>query len=426
MIMMEKAYNSVLNKIDVNEVAELALTLGKIESPRGHETEAADYVFNWMRENGFSPFRQRVIGERFNVVGILKGQGEGQTLIFNSHLDTAFGLPEDKWIVGELEPIYYSAYRDETAVYGHGVVNDKGPMAAFLIAAKAIKESGLQLKGDLILTSVIGEIGSTQVDEFQDPTNLGKGLGTRHLVANGVIGDCALVAEATGFSLTWVEAGVIVYKITVKGVGAIYTPYINRPYKLEQNPNAIVKMTKVILALEEWALTYEKNNQYTFEAGTVVPKINIGAIRGGLANRPTVTPAVCSIYVDVRLPPNKNPTEVTIELKNLIKRTGISAEVQTILYRRGYEGKNIQSIVEAVRKAHSLILGKEVGKVSSPITSMWRDINVFNELGIPAVTYGPTSGSGGRNFFIANEDLYKASQVYALTALNICYEGSFR
>ena len=421
---MENEYNNVLEKIDADELAELALALGKIQSPRGHETEAGDFVFNWMNENGFSPFKQKVIGNRFNVVGELRGKGAGQSLIFNSHMDTAFGLPEDKWILGELEPIYYTAFRDKNAIYGHGVVNDKGPMAAFLVAAKAIKNSGVRLKGDLLLTAVIGEIGSAQVDEFQDPSELGKGIGTRHLVTNGIIADNALVAEATGFSMTWVEAGVVFFKITVKGVGGIYTPYLNRPFKLEENPNAIVKMSKVILALDEWALDYENRNKYEFTAGTVVPKVNIGAIRGGLPNRPTVTPAVCSVYVDVRLPPDKDSSAAKLELHNLMKKIGIDAEIQTFLYRRGYEGRNVQALIEAVRKAHRFIFNDEVGKVASPVTSMWRDINIFNEVGIPAVTYGPTAGSGGRIFSVKIEDLYRASQVYALTALNVCNQQS--
>lgn len=329
-------------------------------------------------------------------------------------------MPEDKWILGELNPIYYTAYRKGDALFGHGVVNDKGPMAAFLIAAKAIKDSRVQLEGDLLLTAVIGEIGSAQIDEFQDSRQLGKGIGTRHLVTNGVVADNAIVAEATGFAITWVEAGVVFFKVTVKGVGGIYTPYLDRPFKLEENPNAIVKMSKVILALEDWALEYENKNKYEFAAGTVVPKVNIGAIRGGLPNRPTVTPAVCSVYVDVRLPPDKDPSAVRLELHNLLKKTGINAEIQTFLYRRGYEGKNVQTLVEAVRKAHRFIFNDNVRKVASPVTSMWRDINIFNELGIPAITYGPTAGSGGRIFSVKIGDLYKASQVYALTALNVC------
>ena len=55
---------------------------------------------------------------------------------------------------------------------------------------------------------------------------------------------------------------------------------------------------------------------------------------------------------------------------------------------------------------------------------MWRDVNVFNEVGIPSVCYGPPrqkdpySGAGNRAMKI--DDLVTAAKVYALCALEIC------
>ena len=45
---------------------------------------------------------------------------------------------------------------ENETLYGEGVVNDKGPMAAFLMAAKAVKAAGLPLRGDLLLSAVPG------------------------------------------------------------------------------------------------------------------------------------------------------------------------------------------------------------------------------------------------------------------------------
>ena len=55
---------------------------------------------------------------------------------------------------------------------------------------------------------------------------------------------------------------------------------------------------------------------------------------------------------------------------------------------------------------------------------MWRDLNVFNEVGIPSICYGPPrqreamSGAGNRAMKIA--DLVQATKVYALAALELC------
>jgi desulfoferrodoxin (superoxide reductase-like protein) len=46
---------------------------------------------------------------------------------------------------------------------------------------------------------------------------------------------------------------------------------------------------------------------------------------------------------------------------------------------------------------------------------MWRDTNVFNEMGIPAITYGPK-----RRCPIPVDDMVKAAKVYAMTAFSIC------
>ena len=55
---------------------------------------------------------------------------------------------------------------------------------------------------------------------------------------------------------------------------------------------------------------------------------------------------------------------------------------------------------------------------------MWRDLNVFNEVGIPSVCYGPPrqreAMSGAQNRAMKISDLVAATKVYALTALFLC------
>ncbi|MGH7930328.1 MAG: hypothetical protein ACREQV_21330 [Candidatus Binatia bacterium] len=57
-------------------------------------------------------------------------------------------------------------------------------------------------------------------------------------------------------------------------------------------------------------------------------------------------------------------------------------------------------------------------------TSMWRDLNVFNEVGIPSICYGPPRRrepmSGAQNRAMKIADLVQATKVYALAALMIC------
>ncbi|HET8673528.1 MAG TPA: M20/M25/M40 family metallo-hydrolase, partial [Thermoleophilaceae bacterium] len=197
---------AVLERIDPERIAELALQLANIDSPTGHEEEIASFLVEWLREHGFEPRVVGLLPERPNVMAVLQGTGGGRSLLFNSHMDTAV-WPGDPRIIDPDDPIFHSGWREGDLLHGHGVMNDKGPLAAWLIGVLALKEAGVRLRGDVVLTMVSGEIGNEPVDEFQGLHYSGKDLGARYLAVHGGVADYALVAEATGFNLGWVEAG---------------------------------------------------------------------------------------------------------------------------------------------------------------------------------------------------------------------------
>src|SRR5262249_56318354 len=95
------------------------------------------------------------------------GTRHGRSLVFNSHMDTT--IHKDEWWTTRraADPVFHSAWREGDVLVGNGICNDKGPMATWLLAAKAIKDSAVKLKGDLLLMAVVGEIGVGPVDEFQ-------------------------------------------------------------------------------------------------------------------------------------------------------------------------------------------------------------------------------------------------------------------
>lgn len=105
---------SILDKvfahINGDEIAQLALDLGKIRGPSGYEEEVAEYVYRWMEENDLNPTKQFVSGERFNVIGVLPGTGKGKNLAFNSHLDTV-AVFEGEAQAGKEDKSVYTLYR---------------------------------------------------------------------------------------------------------------------------------------------------------------------------------------------------------------------------------------------------------------------------------------------------------------------------
>jgi acetylornithine deacetylase/succinyl-diaminopimelate desuccinylase-like protein len=413
----------VLDHIDVDELVKVALDLGNIDSPTGGEGPVGEYVHDWLRRQGIAAQKVALMPDRPNVIGTLPGSGRGKSLVFNSHMDTT--IHKDEWWTTRraADPVFHSAWREGDVLIGNGVCNDKGPMATWLLAAKAIKDSGVRLKGDLVLMAVVGEIGLEPVDEFQSPAYLAKEAGTRFAITHGGVGDYALVAEGTDFGLVGVEAGKAFFKITVFGNDLpIYTPYIGRPTPIEKNPSAIVRMAPLIQRIEAWAYEYEQRHRYECPGGVIVPRVNIGAIRGGVPYKITKTVQQCAIYVDVRTTPVQNPLDVREELRDLVAGLGLEGEVELFVYRPAYEADpvKVQPLASAITRAHQTLLGGTPPQASPPFSSMWRDINCFNEMRIPAITYGPGVSVGGGNFGMKIDTLVTGARLYALTALDLC------
>jgi acetylornithine deacetylase/succinyl-diaminopimelate desuccinylase-like protein len=412
--------NEVLDKIRREGLVDLVLELCNIPSSYGLEKEAAEFIYNWMKNAGFEPRYVAMVEDRPNVVGCLRGRGRGLNLIFNSHLDTAYGIEDELQLINPKDAIYHHAWRAGEEIYGEGVVNDKGPMAAFLLAAKAIKESGVVLAGDLWLTAAVGEISKEPVDEYQGTAYLSKDLGTRFLLTHGgVMGDYALVAEGTDFTPVWVEAGKAFFKVSLRySEKPIYTPYLERTGDLRTARNAIVRLAPFIEQFEEWAVRYEERNRFEFDGGVVVPRASINAVRGGLPYHMGATSQICNAYIDVRLAPGQNPSGIRDELRALLSTAGLDGDVELYLYRRGFEAESAETLRGALTQAHTQVFGAAPKGGYPGLSSMWRDINVFNEMGIPAMTYGPPRAMMKTGYGI--DDLLQAARVYALTALEIC------
>src|SRR5437899_8246343 len=310
---------SVLDKIDVDELVKVALDLANMDSATGAEGPVGEYVSDWLTREGFAARRIALMPDRPNVLGTLPGSRQGKSLVLNSHMDTT--IHKDEWWTTRraADAVFHSAWREGDVLVGNGICNDKGPMATWLLAAKAIKDSGVRLKGDLLLMAVVGEIGVEPVDEFQSPAYLAKEPGTRFAITHGGVADYALVAEGTDFGIVGVEAGKAFFKVTVFGNDLpIYTPYISRPTPVEKNPNAIVRMAPLIQRIEEWAYGYEQRNRYECPGGVIVPRVNIGAIRGGVPYKITKTVQQCAIYLDVRITPVQNPLDIREDLHRLV------------------------------------------------------------------------------------------------------------
>jgi acetylornithine deacetylase/succinyl-diaminopimelate desuccinylase-like protein len=413
----------VLARIDAarEDLAELALRLGNTYAPWGSERLLADEVLAWYRENDVPAELMPITDARANVIARLRGSGGGRSIVFNAHLDTEASGPEYDRLMAVPDPNRVGGRREGDRLFGHTILNDRGPMSLFMIAGRALLEAGVPLRGDVVLTSVAGETGAAPVDEYEGVAYEGKGFGSSYLVRHGVRGDCALVAETTDFGLCWFNCGAAYYKITLSGRN-MYTPRLRRPAALADHPNAIVKAARVVEAVEAWAQEFEARRSGPTPCGDVRPKAQVGAIRGGLPWRPNRSSPYCALYVDVRTLPGEDVGEVTASLAAAVAGTGTGGRVELIMAKPGAVGEGVEPLADAVRDAHVAVRGTEPPpQVETAVVSMWRDTNVFNAAGIPSLTFGPSRGRAdvqGEGFF-ALEDLVDAAKMYALTALRI-------
>lgn len=134
---------------------------------------------------------------RPNVMGIRRGAGGGRSLIFSSHMDTV-PVGTDAWSKppwgGEIS---------EGKLWGLGAYDMKGGLAASIIVVKALNDFGVQLKGDLMVESV--------VDEEYGGAN---GTLAARLKYNA---DLAIVPEPTNLIVCPAHHGGLMLRVTFRG-----------------------------------------------------------------------------------------------------------------------------------------------------------------------------------------------------------------
>lgn len=415
------------------DLVDFLLTFGNVPSPRGREGEAARFLHEWLADRGLDARLQPVVGDRANVVATLRGDrtGDGEDLVFNGHLDTAHGDPdEDGEVLAEQPRAYRESWRDDPFLKGDDVVNDKGPLAATVFAALALDRVGVPLSGDLHVTGTVGEISGTTVGEFRDAERYaGNGVGTRHLVESGVTGDYALVAECTDFSVARAECGVVWFEVSLAGSSTYH------PLKAREGPetdpaersDVVTDLARATLAFEEWAEEYCREHTREYDHATVRPTAGVGAVRSGKPYAPAAAPGSGTLYLDVRLPPGETPEFARGEVEAVLADLGVEATVEPYLFRRGYvaDADAVSGLTDPLTAAHRSVRGAAPSRPAPHVTSMWRDSNVFNEVGVPSVNYGPSRApdafpDSGLSDAIRIDDLVSATKVYALTAMEVC------
>jgi acetylornithine deacetylase/succinyl-diaminopimelate desuccinylase-like protein len=132
----------------------------------------------------------------------------------------------------------------------------------------------------------------------------------------------------------------------------------------------------------------------------------------------------CDIYLDVWIVPGANPRAIKKDVQDTIQKLGIDCEVTIFQWSRGHIAENAEPLIEAIKDAHRYLFDNDPLDPPPHTISMWRDLNAFNEVGIPSVCYGPPRQkeffSDAQNRAMKITDLVAATKAYAFTAMSIC------
>jgi len=165
------------------------------DEPPAREEDAALFVADLLKEYGFAVELVAKREGRPNVIGVLDGASGGPSLILNDHLDTYPAGDWSAWTKTGGHP--FRPTRHGNRLYARGTSDTRGNLAATLLAVRAIREAGIQLKGRLKLVYTVDE-------EKNGPD------GSIFLLdEKGLTADYVIVCEPTG----WTKPDGLVYTV---------------------------------------------------------------------------------------------------------------------------------------------------------------------------------------------------------------------
>ncbi|WP_318503538.1 acetylornithine deacetylase [Bacillus sp. T3] len=370
------------------ELLDLLKTLISFKTPAPparNTAEAQRFVSQYLHDLGFSIDMWEVYPNDPNVVGTLKGADPDkcQSLIINGHIDVAEVSADEGWEIDPFTPVI-----KKDVVIGRGAADMKGGLAGALFAIRILREAGVELPGNLVFQSVIGE----EVGE----------AGTLQCCKRGYSADFALVVDTSDLHIQG-QGGVITGWITIKSKQSHHDA--TRKNMIHAGgglfaANTIEKMMKMIAGLQDLERHWAVMKSYPgFSPGTNT--INPAVIEGG--RHAAFVADECRLWITVHYYPNENHVQVTKEIEKHLLNVAASdpwlrenpptfewggtsmiedrGEIfPSLEVDPGHPAVNLLAQTHQFITEHPAILD-----VSATVT----DGGWFGDAGIPAAIYGP-------------------------------------
>jgi acetylornithine deacetylase len=260
----------VLDSLDLDGMIRFIGELVATPSHGGRETRAQRHMAEklgslgfdvdaWMMD--FSELRRHpefsMSMPREEGMGVVGTMGGGdRSLILCGHIDTVDPGDPANWTTDPMR-----ATLKEGKLYGRGVCDMKGGLAAALYAVKAVTDSGVKLKGKLIYESCIGEEDG--------------GCGALATCLRGYRADAGVIMEPSEAKVAPEVAGAMSFRATVPGRSA-------HACVREEGVSAIEKFVTVFNGLRE--LEAERNSRVSnplYGRYRTPYALSVGTVQGG-------------------------------------------------------------------------------------------------------------------------------------------------
>lgn len=374
------------------------------------EKKLAEHLGKIMDGLGMEVWFDEVEPGRPNVVGRLRGRGNGRSFMFNGHMD--HNMVCNGWVK---DP--FGAEIEDGWVYGLGTGNMKSGDAAYLGAVKAIRDAGLTLNGDLWITYVVGELEG--------------GKGTKHFLEKGIWADHFIDGEPTEMHVLTAHAGVVQMEVIAHGQMRHFCSQGGVDHAIENMMSILQAIGRSYDTIPPggW-LRYEPEPQLEG-----LPTFNVGVIRGGISKefhewRPSLVPDYCKAILDFRFLPGQSIEGIKHDLEALIERVkrerGLTfrSEIKILESARHipmppFRVDRSEPIVQSVVAAHRDYSGEEA-RFGGRSRFAGSDAAHMALAGMKGLLYGPSGDSTSTPWErVRIVDYLLAAKVYTRVAIEM-------
>jgi succinyl-diaminopimelate desuccinylase len=401
---MSELADTVCVEIDAarEELVELcgALVAAPSVNPPGRTAEVADLVRDYLAAKGMAPEVVKADEEAPNVVASVTGAkfpgaGGGRHVVLNAHMDTMEAGDESAWSV----PVMRVTRRDGR-LYGLGLGNMKGALAAMCVASAALHRHRGDWNGRLTMTAVSDEVMFGE-------------RGTVYLLRErpDLAGDFLISGEGPGFmGLAVAEKGLLWLDLEARASGG-------HASRAMRGHTAVMKLANLLARLDAMNDSYATLPLEL--AGVTGGEGNLGlrlSLNAGMIAAGTVRSQVATrarAEIDIRLPPG-----ITAQMcEQMIRKEAPEISVEVVKAWDANWTALDNPLVVALAGAAQAVRGERppfVVRLPGSDARRWRD------LGVPAACYGPQPTlSAGIDDYVNEQDVVDCAKTYARAALTL-------